>query len=63
MSRLDGKIALISGAASGLGAAQATLFAREGAQVFIGDLQDVAGHALAQQIEREGGTRRSCHST
>lgn len=43
MKRLDGKVALISGAASGLGEAQAILFAREGAKVVLGDIQDDMG--------------------
>lgn len=54
--RLQGKIALISGGASGLGAAQATLYAREGARVVIGDLQDSLGAKTAAAITAEGGT-------
>ena len=38
--RLEGKVALISGAARGMGAAEARLFAREGANVVVGDLRD-----------------------
>lgn len=53
--RLAGKVALISGAASGLGAAQAALFAREGAKVMIGDLQDSLGGDVVATIEKEGG--------
>jgi 2,5-dichloro-2,5-cyclohexadiene-1,4-diol dehydrogenase 2 len=56
--RLAGKVALISGGASGLGAAQATLFAREGAHVVIGDLQESLGAATVAEIEKEGGAAR-----
>lgn len=53
--RLEGKIVLISGGASGLGAAQAQLFAREGARVIIGDIQLGAGQAVADSILAAGG--------
>ncbi|MBO9378907.1 glucose 1-dehydrogenase [Sphingomonas histidinilytica] len=53
--RLTGKVALISGAASGLGAAEAALFAREGARVVIGDVQAEQGQAVADAIVRGGG--------
>lgn len=53
--RMIGKVALLSGAASGLGEAQATLYAREGAKVVIGDVQDELGHAVAARIVEEGG--------
>lgn len=56
--RLAGKIALISGGASGLGAAQATLFAREGAKVMIGDLQEDLGAKVVDAIAQEGGEAR-----
>ena len=41
--RMAGKTALISGAASGLGEAQAKLFAQEGARLVLGDLQEATG--------------------
>ena len=45
MNRLDGKVAIVTGGASGIGAATARLFAEAGARVLIGDLQDAAGVA------------------
>ena len=56
--RMAGKIALVSGGASGLGAAQATLFAREGAKVVIGDLQEELGAKTVAAIAAEGGEAR-----
>ena len=53
--RLKGKVALISGAASGIGAAQAKVFAAEGAQVVLGDVQEDAGQAVADAIVADGG--------
>jgi len=59
--RLDGKSALISGGASGLGEAQAILYAREGASVLIGDVQAEKGHAVVAAIESEGGKAAFIH--
>ncbi len=50
MTRLDGKSALISGAARGQGAAEARLFVQEGAKVVIGDVLDDVGQALADEL-------------
>ena len=54
-NRLSGKIALISGASSGLGAAQAKLFASEGAKVVIGDVQTDLGNSVVADIKGSGG--------
>ena len=51
--RLDGKVAIITGAAMGLGAADAELFASEGAQVVLTDIAEDEGQALADKL---GGT-------
>ncbi|WP_433634925.1 SDR family oxidoreductase [Nocardia sp. CA-120079] len=48
--RLAGRVALISGGASGMGAAHARAFAEEGASVVIGDIADEAGARLADEL-------------
>ena len=48
--RLEGKVAVITGAASGIGRASAVRFAREGAQVVVADLADDPGSAVAEEI-------------
>ncbi len=48
--RLEGKVAVITGAASGIGRASARRFAAEGAQVVVADLADADGEALAGEI-------------
>ena len=52
--RLENKVALISGGARGQGAAEARLFAREGAKVVIGDVLDADGIRLASEIAESG---------
>ncbi len=53
--RLAGKVALISGAARGMGESEARLFAREGAKVILGDVLEEQGRAVVQDIIRQGG--------
>lgn len=53
--RLPGKVALITGAGSGIGWATALLFAREGARVACVDINEGAAKETAQQIEKAGG--------
>jgi 3alpha(or 20beta)-hydroxysteroid dehydrogenase len=53
MGRLDGKVALISGGARGQGAAEARLFAAEGAKVMVGDVLDDEGEELARELSSD----------
>ena len=55
MPRLAGKVALITGAGTGIGRATATLFAREGAKVVVAELNAEAGEQTAQLIVQAGG--------
>jgi len=55
MGRVEGKVALITGAASGLGAADAEVLAREGATVLLTDIDEGAGEAAAESIRKAGG--------
>jgi cyclopentanol dehydrogenase len=53
--RLEGKVALISGGARGMGAVEARLFAKEGAQVVLGDILEVEGRKVESEIRAAGG--------
>lgn len=55
MSRLKGKTAIITGAASGLGKAQALTFAREGAQIVVADLNEEGVNNTVEEIKKLGG--------
>lgn len=50
MGKLDGKVALITGASQGMGAAHARVLAAEGARVILTDVQEAEGRALADEI-------------
>lgn len=60
MQRLDGRVAIVTGAASGIGRASAERFAREGAQVVVAD-RDEGGRAVAAAIEGAGGRALFAH--
>ena len=53
--RLEGKIAAITGAGSGIGKAAAVLFAKEGAQVVILEIDEASGRGVQETIEADGG--------
>jgi NAD(P)-dependent dehydrogenase (short-subunit alcohol dehydrogenase family) len=55
MTSMSGKIALVTGGASGIGRAAAIIFAREGASVVIADINEDAGHATVELVAKSGG--------
>src|SRR6202049_1573996 len=55
MGQVEGKVAIVTGGASGIGAACATTLAREGAKVVVTDLDDVGGQAVVDKIGSAGG--------
>ncbi|MEO2022774.1 MAG: glucose 1-dehydrogenase [Pirellulaceae bacterium] len=62
MTRLQDKVAVITGAASGIGRETAVLFAHEGAQVVVVDVNDTAGEQTVQLILEEGGRALYVHA-
>jgi NAD(P)-dependent dehydrogenase (short-subunit alcohol dehydrogenase family) len=55
MGKLDGRVALVTGAASGLGRACANLFVAEGAAVVYADLDEAGAHTAAEAVASSGG--------
>ena len=55
MARLQGKVALVTGGAMGIGRATAMMFAAEGAKVVVGDVSEIEGAKVVAEIRQAGG--------
>jgi NAD(P)-dependent dehydrogenase (short-subunit alcohol dehydrogenase family) len=60
--RLENKVAVITGAGSGIGRESALLFAREGARVVVADVNDEAGRAVVEELRAAGGEAVYVHA-
>jgi NAD(P)-dependent dehydrogenase (short-subunit alcohol dehydrogenase family) len=61
MAQVEGKVAFVTGGASGIGAACARTLAREGAKVVVTDLDDTRGEAVVAEIKAAGGEAAYMH--
>ncbi|HET6721981.1 MAG TPA: SDR family oxidoreductase [Chitinophagaceae bacterium] len=55
MKQLENKIAIITGAGSGIGRSAALLFAKEGAKVVVSDISEANGNSVVEEIKKSGG--------
>src|SRR5665213_2578650 len=55
MGTLEGKVAVVTGAAMGIGRSSAEIFSREGASVVVADIDEAGGHGTVDLIEASGG--------
>ncbi|KAH0782427.1 hypothetical protein KY290_002025 [Solanum tuberosum] len=61
--RLEGQVAIITGAASGIGEASARLFAEHGARIVVADIQDELGLKVVESIGADKASYRHCDVT
>ncbi|CAI9097646.1 OLC1v1034120C1 [Oldenlandia corymbosa var. corymbosa] len=59
--RPEGKVAIITGGASGIGERSARLFAKQGAKVVIADIQDDLGHSISEELKSKGAVINYVH--